>query len=113
RVARTTYERLHELIDEVKAFMRFESQPVEFKPLALADSIQELISFLQFKSDIPPGRVLAEIRAEPVVLGNKLKLHQVLVNLIQNAVDALTDRKDGQVRVALDCHDGETAVITV
>lgn len=111
-VARKTSERLAELIDEVKAFMRFETQEVELKPLPLADSIQELMSFLRFKSDIPQGRVLAEIHAEPVVLGNKLKLHQVLVNLIQNAVDAVANRPDPRVRVMID-QDADDAIITV
>jgi len=112
RVARTTYEHLNELINEVKNFMRFDSQGVELKPLALAESIQELMSFLRFRSDIRAGLVESEIRSEPTVLGNKLKLHQVLVNLIMNAVHAVGDRPDGRVRVTLD-QAGEAAVITV
>lgn len=112
RVARTTYERLTELIGEVKDFMRFETQGTELKPLALADSIQELMSFLRFKSEVRPGLVQSEIRAEPVVLGNKLKLHQVLVNLIQNAVHAVGDKPDGRVRITLDQAE-RAAMITV
>jgi signal transduction histidine kinase len=112
RVARTTYEHLNELINEVKNFMRFDTQGVELKPLALAESIQELMSFLRFKSDIRPGLVTSEIRAEPIVLGNKLKLHQVLVNLITNAVHAVGDRSDGRVVITLDRSD-DMATITV
>jgi signal transduction histidine kinase len=110
RVARTTYERLIELINEVKDFMRFETTGVELKPLALAESIQELMSFLRFKSELRPELVESDIRAEPVVMGNKLKLHQVLVNLIQNAVHAVGDRPDGKVRIVLDRDDGAATI---
>lgn len=112
QIARTTYERLTELIKEVKNFMRFETQSVELKPLPLAESIQELMSFLRFKSEIRKGLVQSEIRSEPTVFGNKLKLHQVLVNLIQNAVFAIGDDADGRILVALD-QDDEAATITV
>ncbi|MFO1091807.1 MAG: hybrid sensor histidine kinase/response regulator [Planctomycetaceae bacterium] len=112
QVARTTYERLTELIGEVKDFMRFETQGMELKPLALADSIQELMSFLRFKSEIRAELVSSDIRSEPTVLGNKLKLHKVLVNLIQNAAQALGDTPNGKVVVTLDQEDG-AAMITV
>ena len=112
QVARTTYERLTELISEVKNFMRFETQGVELKSLPLAASIQELMSFLRFKSEIRQGLVHSEIRTEPTVFGNKLKLHQVLVNLIQNAVFAIGDNPDGRILVTLD-QDGDDERITV
>lgn len=112
RVARTTYEHLNELINEVKDFMRFDGQGVELKPLSLAESIQELMSFLRFRADIAPGLVASEIRADSTVLGNKLKLHQVLVNLIMNAAHAVGKKSDGRVNVTLDRSD-EAAIITV
>lgn len=112
RVARTTYEHLNELINEVKDFMRFDGQGVELKPLSLAESIQELTSFLRFRTDIATGLVESEIRADSTVLGNKLKLHQVLINLIMNAVHAVGQRIDGRVKVGLDRSD-EAAIITV
>lgn len=100
--ARATYERLTELIDEVKDFMRFETQEVELKPLSLAESIHELMSFLRFSSSVPAERVEAVINQDVRVLGNKLKLHQVLVNLIRNAIDAVAEQPDGRVQVTLE-----------
>ena len=111
-VARKTHDRLVELINEVKAFMRFETQAIELKPLPLADSVHELRSFLRFNSDIPQQRLEVVIRGRPVALANKLKLHQVLVNLIRNACDAITEQPDGFVRMTLD-ETGHDAVITV
>ncbi len=111
-VARKTHERLVELINEVKAFMRFETQAIELKPLPLADSVHELRSFLRFNSDIPQQRLEVVIRARPVAMANKLKLHQVLVNLIRNACDAIAEQPDGYVRLVLDQTERD-AVITV
>ena len=62
-VARKTHERLSELINEVKAFMRFETLAIELKPLPLAESIHELKSFLRFNSDIPQHRFEVVIRS--------------------------------------------------
>jgi signal transduction histidine kinase len=111
-VARKTHERLVELINEVKAFMRFETQAIELKPLPLADSVHELRSFLRFNSDIPQQRLEVVIRNRPVAMANKLKLHQVLVNLIRNACDAIAERPDGFVRLTLDETERE-AVLTI
>jgi signal transduction histidine kinase len=70
------------------------------------------MSFLRFKSELRPELVESDIRAEPVVMGNKLKLHQVLVNLIRNASDAIGDNPEGCIRLTLSDEDGQ-AVITV
>jgi two-component system C4-dicarboxylate transport sensor histidine kinase DctB len=39
------------------------------------------------------------------VRGGKVRLEQVLVNLIQNAIEALSGRADGRVRLAIDADD--------
>lgn len=109
-VARKTYERLVELIDEVKAFMRFETGGVELKPLSLDESIHELASFVRFSRTVPQEQLSIDVRARPVILGNKLKLHQVLVNLIKNASDAIADRHDGHIQVVLEADDCDARI---
>ena len=63
--------------------------------------IRELLSFLRFNRSIPTSAIVADLRCDPVILGNKLKLHQVLMNLIHNAMDAIKDRPDGAVAIHL------------
>lgn len=111
-VAHQTYDRLVELIEEVKSFMRFEVGEVSMVELPLAESIHELSSFLRFHTDIANELLDVRVDAEPVIRGNKLKLHQVLVNLVKNAAEAVEGRADGRVRLRLDQTDTE-AVITV
>src|SRR5690606_36059062 len=48
----------------------------------------------------------------PTVFGNKFKLHQVLVNLIQNAAYAVGEDPNGRVLVTLE-RDNDAATITV
>lgn len=110
-VAHQTYDRLVELINEVKSFMRFEDigRP-ELKPLNLAESLHELVSFIRFNSETPNPLIELDVRAEPVVFGHKLKLHQVLVNLVRNSLDAIGGRPDGRVHLLLDQTDSEAVV---
>lgn len=110
-IAHQTYDRLMELIDEVKSFMRFETdERTVLRPLRLAESLHELVSFVRFSSEMPNECLEIDVRAEPVVLGNKLKLHQVLVNLVKNAVDAIGNRPDGRVHLVLDQTENEAII---
>lgn len=110
-VAHQTYDRLIELIDEVKSFMRFEDVGrTDLSPVNIAESLHELVSFVRFNSEIPSDLVDLDIRSEPVILGNRLKLHQVLVNLVKNAADAIGDRDGGRIRLVLDQTPDEAVV---
>lgn len=112
-VAHQTYDRLTELIDEVKTFMKFEAEgETRLSPLNLAESLHELASFVRFNSGISSELIELDIRSEPVVAGNRLKLHQVLVNLVKNAADAIGDRADGRIRLVLD-QSGDEAILRV
>lgn len=112
-VAHQTYDRLSELINEVKSFMRFETiGHTELSPLNMAESLHELVSFVRFNSEIRSDLLELDVRSEPVILGNRLKLHQVLVNLVMNAADAIGDRPDGRIRLSVD-QSGDEAVVRV
>ena len=100
-VARSSHERLMTLVNEIKAIIRQEGTQVTLQLVSLADVIRELLSFLRFNRSIPTSAIVADLRCDPVILGNKLKLHQVLMNLIHNAMDAIKDRPDGAVAIHL------------
>jgi signal transduction histidine kinase len=111
-LARKTYDRLVELVEEVKAFVRFEQNGIELKPVALADLMHELMAFLRYDNTLPHARLSLRVHVEPSVKAHAVKLQQVLINLVKNAAYAIRDREDGQVVLELDVQQAE-AVITV
>lgn len=112
QVARNMYDRLAMLLSEVKTFVRGESHEPALVPLSLAGSLRELISFLRFDNQIDASRLSLEIKSEPVVLGNKTKVQQVLYNLLRNAAHAIEGKENGSIRVTLDA-DASSALLTV
>ncbi|HVA49479.1 MAG TPA: hybrid sensor histidine kinase/response regulator [Pirellulales bacterium] len=111
-LARQTYDRLVQLVDEVKSFVRFEQTGIELQPLSLAGVLHELLAFLRYDNTLPHSRLSLRIHAEPSVKGHAVKLQQVLVNLLKNAAYAIRERADGQIVLQLDANRSD-AVITV
>lgn len=109
-LARQTYDRLMELVNEVKSFVRFEQTGVELQPLAVADVLHELVAFLRFDKTLPHSRLTLRVHAEPSVKGHPIKLQQVLINLLKNAAHAIRDTSDGQVVLELDAGPDEALI---
>ena len=101
QLARDSHERLNTLVNEIKDIVRQEGTQISLQLVSLADVIRELLSFLRFNRSIPSSSIVADLRGDPVILGNKLKLHQVLMNLIKNALDAIAGQSDGLVAIHL------------
>lgn len=100
-LARTSHERLRTLVNEIKDIIRQEGAEVTLQLVGLADVVRELLSFMRFNRSIPTSAIMADLRCDPVILGNKLKLHQVLMNLVNNALDAIKGQPDGRVVIHL------------
>ncbi|HUY36551.1 MAG TPA: ATP-binding protein [Pirellulales bacterium] len=110
--ARETYERLAQLVGEVKAFVRFEQDDLPLQAVALAELVHELVAFLRYDNSIPHARLSVVVKAEPTIRANRIKIQQVLVNLLKNAAHAIRDQADGRIELALDA-DGSSALLTV
>jgi signal transduction histidine kinase len=110
--ARSTYERLVQIVDEVKAFVRFEHQQVITQPVALAEVVQELIEFLRFDRTLDIEHLEVAIDGEPWIKGNRVKFQQVLINLLKNASFAIQDVAGGRIRLSL-ARRGDTVEIIV
>ncbi len=111
-LASEAQNRMVSLIDEIKRFVRFEQNSLERRPTELAPTLRELASFLRFDRRFSHSRFECRIESEPSVLGNKFKIQQVVVNLLNNAADAIADNEDGKIQLSLNTID-EMAVISV
>jgi two-component system C4-dicarboxylate transport sensor histidine kinase DctB len=59
------------------------------------------------------GRLAIDVTAEMrglTLKGERVRIEQILVNLIQNALDAIADRKDGMVRLSAERADGRVTL---
>jgi signal transduction histidine kinase len=108
--ARTTHERLLQIINEVKAFVRFEREQVAMQPIGLAGVLHELLEFVRHERSLPLERLTVEIEADTLVQGNRIKLQQVILNLLKNAGYAIRGREDGHITLRLSSADSDAAI---
>lgn len=103
-LARQTHDRLAALVDEVKSFVRFEQSTVDMQPLSLAALVHELLAFLRYDNSLPHERIASRIAVDAQVRGNRVKLQQVLINLLKNAADAIRHAVNGQIVLTVDAN---------
>jgi signal transduction histidine kinase len=97
QLTRESIGRLTAMVHEVKSFTQLQPQEFARQPVSLSEVVHELLSFLRFDKSVPFQKVSIETRSDPVILGHKVKLQQVLVNLIKNAVHAIRGKADGRI----------------
>jgi two-component system, NtrC family, C4-dicarboxylate transport sensor histidine kinase DctB len=101
--------RIGTITDELKAFARKGRTAPE--PVVLRDAIDGAVVLLRSRF---AGRLDAlKIQALPdtlVVKGNRIRLEQVLINLFQNALEALDETPDARVDVSAAASGGEIIV---
>ena len=110
--ARQMYDKMVNLINEIKAFVRFEQEEASRQSVSLAEVVHELVDFLRYDNSLPLNRLQVEINSQAVVCASKVKLQQVLVNLLKNAAHAIRGRQDGSITLSLD-KDADSAVLIV
>jgi C4-dicarboxylate-specific signal transduction histidine kinase len=110
-VTRLAYTRLVELINEVKAFARFDQREILKQKVSVTEVIAELVEFLRYDNTLRLDRLVVHIHSEPVVMASKVKLQQVLLNLLKNAAHAIHGRQDGAISVTLDTAEGQAVLV--
>lgn len=110
--ARMMHDRLVQMINEVKTFVRFEQEQAVSQQVLLSELIHELREFLRFERSFPVSKFNLRIEADSWVAANRVKLQQVLLNLLKNAAYAIRSCDDGHVSLTLSVAEGR-AVIAV
>lgn len=104
-------ERIGIITDTLRSFARRANTTVVAVPVEDAvDGALSLLSGRIRESGVTIQR--SRRKASPMVLGGRIRLEQILVNLLQNALDALKDRSEPRIRIDL-VESGETVLVTV
>lgn len=82
----------------------------ETEPLAIRAAIDGALLLLGHRLRHQGVDVSVEIAGEPRVRAERVRLEQVLVNLIQNAIEALQGRPDPRIRIAGAAEGGQVRV---
>ncbi|WP_372528404.1 sensor histidine kinase [Piscinibacter sp.] len=84
------------LVNEFRDYARLPA--ANLKPLDLNALVHEVLGL--YASAQEAGRLHAECGADlPAIVGDGTQLRQVIHNLVQNALDAVSEREDGRVRI--------------
>jgi signal transduction histidine kinase len=97
---------LQEIIDEVRDYAKGVRRTYEAAPVSLAALVDETLSFTKFSPELRAVQLCKEVEDEAVVLANRDKIKQVLLNLLRNATQALTDPRGGRICFRISTSDG-------
>jgi signal transduction histidine kinase len=106
--------RASQVFDSMRTLLRGTGQKNE--PINVNEIVREVLRILRgeleehrvtTRTDLAPGM--------PVLMGNKGQLHEVILNLVQNAVEAMAAIKDGRriLRVKTEHHDQDAIIVAV
>jgi signal transduction histidine kinase len=109
KIIRSEITRIDSLIREVLVLSKSHTMDMEdWEEVDLADLLQRLVTLME--PDSIKTNIEVELRLErnPQVLGSEEKLHQVFMNMIRNAFEAVVN--NGSIRISLTEQSGEAAV---
>ncbi|MEX0367768.1 MAG: sensor histidine kinase, partial [Ruegeria sp.] len=103
-------ERMGAITRQLKSYARKGQD--ELSPVNMGDALASSLSMME--PQLRQRRVLINrvVPPEPIeVIGDRMRIEQVMVNLLRNAIDATKSEREPQVDIILS--KGETATLTV
>jgi two-component system C4-dicarboxylate transport sensor histidine kinase DctB len=111
RKARALTERIQRTVRHLKTIAR--PQALDVRPVALAKSVEAAIEIVAHRARLLGVEIAVEAPREPVfVSANDIGIEQIVLNLLNNALDAVAGRPGPRVRVSIAC-DGTAGSVTV
>ncbi len=90
--------RMEGITRQLKDFSR--KSPLDIKPIDVTEPVRRAADLLRYAIDEADCRLSVETPKEPLtVLGDRLRLEQVFVNLIKNSLDAMADNSDKAISI--------------
>ncbi|MCR9148054.1 MAG: ATP-binding protein [Rhodobacteraceae bacterium] len=103
-------ERMGAITKQLKSYARQDGH--EFQPVNMGDAINSALAMMEPQLRQRKVDITRTMPAEPVwVMGDRVRIEQVIINLLRNAMDATQTAEAPQIEMLL-AH-GDTAVLTV
>lgn len=113
QTARRTHQNLIDLVAEIRDFVKSEDSSLKLQPISVAESIRDLLGFLKFHPAIASDVLTVTLEKDGQISGHRLKLQQVLINLLRNASDAIEDRPGGKIQLTTQIQDQSMKIAIV
>lgn len=103
-------DRMGRIVTEIKTFAR--KSPAELQNIRIADAINQAVMLVEQRR----RQLKAQIDVEPFpedtqVLADSIRFEQVLVNLLRNGLDAVSDAPERRVTVTIEQHAPDVHII--
>ncbi len=103
-------ERMGAITRQLKSYARKGSD--QFSPVNVGDALASSLSMMEPQLRQRQVRIAKVLPDQPVyVMGDRMRIEQVMINLLRNALDATKSVEDAEIEVLLAA--GETATLTV
>jgi PAS domain S-box-containing protein len=102
---RDAAQRMGQLIDDLLKFSRLSRQPLNKRPVRVADMIREMLD--ELRPDYEPRRVEFILGELPACQADPAMLRQVWVNLLSNALKYTRDREVARIEIGAQNSGGE------
>jgi two-component system, NtrC family, C4-dicarboxylate transport sensor histidine kinase DctB len=115
--ALSSFQRIDDLIERMGAITRqlksYARKGVEaFEPVDVRSCISAALSMMEPQLKTRVVKITRALPRQPVmVMADRLRLEQVIINLLRNAIDAVKDHASPQIDILLSV--GDTATLTV
>ncbi|MFQ6548155.1 ATP-binding protein [Aestuariibius sp. 2305UL40-4] len=115
--ALSSFQRIDDLIERMGAITRqlksYARKGGEaFEPIDMRDAVSSALAMMEPQLRAREVKITTTLPEEPVMIyGDRLRLEQVLINLLRNALDATKGREDAEIGLLL--AQGETAILSV
>ncbi|MDX2217159.1 MAG: response regulator [Oculatellaceae cyanobacterium bins.114] len=96
----TGADRIRSVVDALRIFSRLDESGI--KPINVCESVDSVLTLLQYQLQLEDGlveiRVFKNYKEIPLFLGHASLFNQALLNLLQNAIDALALKTNQRVQ---------------
>ena len=115
--ALSSFQRIDDLIERMGAITRqlksyARNGGEAFEPVDLRQALSSALSMMEPQLKLRVVKIIRTLPRQPVmVMADRIRLEQVIINLLRNALDATRDSADPQIELLLS--SGDVAMLTV